>query len=949
MGDIVYADTSEVSDRGDLDYQFTNYAWFYQVPFDDYEVILQQGPSNRYVVTDAVSGEALQVRADFRNPDFGYTGQLQATTEPVATLPEETVRIARFWLSPVNGTPSDGIYGCGDDLRVRIQLTGDLPYEDKARAVARLRIGIGPNERTMIKISLPKYAPGEPTPIAESPTSFEFGYIVHHDDRGSSVQIREIFTEPDSGRPARPWPENFDPSFVAITLPTTIDGSRPSVDQSADPPECPGTTTNTAGPPDTSTTTRSVEPPAPTSTTTKETQSRAPSGFTARFVGMPAEHTGHAFTFETAFNQIPDTTKNGWVRSAFEASGGAITRVRKIDGDAQRRIITATPAGSEPMTISLVPARSCADAKALCTASGGKLLSPISAKVQGPVQLQVADTQTHEGVNATLDFAVTLHRAATTRIDGYFTTRDGTARAGEDYVTRSGTFTFQPGQTRQTISVTVLDDTVDDDGETVLLEVLVNSSYGIVVADGQGVGTIHNSDPMPKAWIARFGRTVASQAVRTISERGKPRQGSHLTVAGHRMSAFDTDFNRPIDHYRHTAEQRSAEGEPVKTLDSHAVLGNLAFELSGDDPSRSTGWSAWGRSTQTAFDGSAGTVDLHGRVRTLFVGADLELGTVDAGLALGLSTGSGSFSSPDRASTGTVDSTLNVLYPYAHMTIDDATSVWILGGLGRGELTLRPGGTKSKRETDLGMHLGAIGGERILTPTNGPDALQLTANADALWLRTGSDETPELRAATANVSRVRAALKATRANRFEGGTFTPGLELGLRHDCGDAERGLGLEAGVSGVYQREPLQISAEARLLAAHQRDDYEEWSASATIQIAPRAGGTGLSLRLQPQIGAGAAQPDALWSLNPGTSGNSYPVEPAGKLAMDLGYGARWPGYPGVFTPYIGANLHSDSATAARLGLGWQFKDDQTVRLQGSRRENGSHAITIEARLRF
>jgi hypothetical protein len=39
-----------------------------------------------------------------------------------------------------------------------------------------------------------------------------------------------------------------------------------------------------------------------------------------------------------------------------------------------------------------------------------------------------------------------------------FTTADGTAVAGTDYVAQSGTVTFQPGQTQATITVTVLFD-----------------------------------------------------------------------------------------------------------------------------------------------------------------------------------------------------------------------------------------------------------------------------------------------------------------------------------------------------------------------------------------------------------------------------------------------------------------------------------------------------------
>ena len=50
------------------------------------------------------------------------------------------------------------------------------------------------------------------------------------------------------------------------------------------------------------------------------------------------------------------------------------------------------------------------------------------------------------------------------------------------------------------------------------------------------LGTIQNSDPMPRAWIARFGRTVASHVVDAIQDRllehDTQSKTSHITVGG---------------------------------------------------------------------------------------------------------------------------------------------------------------------------------------------------------------------------------------------------------------------------------------------------------------------------------------------------------------------------------------------------------------------------------
>lgn len=53
------------------------------------------------------------------------------------------------------------------------------------------------------------------------------------------------------------------------------------------------------------------------------------------------------------------------------------------------------------------------------------------------------------------------------------------------------------------------------------------------LADATATGTITNDDPMPGAWLARFGRTVGSQVLEAVALRldgGPP--SSHLTVGG---------------------------------------------------------------------------------------------------------------------------------------------------------------------------------------------------------------------------------------------------------------------------------------------------------------------------------------------------------------------------------------------------------------------------------
>ena len=126
---------------------------------------------------------------------------------------------------------------------------------------------------------------------------------------------------------------------------------------------------------------------------------------------------------------------------------------------------------------------------------------------------------------------VMLDRASRETATVDWETLNGSAKAGEDYVAASGTLAFGPGETVKTVRVAVIDD-AHDEGNEVMLLVLPNAQ-GAVIGDAVAKGTIENSDRMPTAWLARFGRAAADHVVEAVGDRwqGGP-QASHLTFGG---------------------------------------------------------------------------------------------------------------------------------------------------------------------------------------------------------------------------------------------------------------------------------------------------------------------------------------------------------------------------------------------------------------------------------
>ena len=175
------------------------------------------------------------------------------------------------------------------------------------------------------------------------------------------------------------------------------------------------------------------------------------------------------------------------------------------------------PDGNDRISITLPAASSCTDSKSICTHDDRKLSHSTSASVAGPVGISVADARVQEAAGAVLAFTVSLSRAPTSNVTVNYATSDGTATAGADYTATSGTLTISAGSTSGSIDVTVLDDSHDDGGETLTLT-LSNASNG-TLTDSTATGTIENSDPLPRALLARFGRTAGGA-------RGRARGGA---------------------------------------------------------------------------------------------------------------------------------------------------------------------------------------------------------------------------------------------------------------------------------------------------------------------------------------------------------------------------------------------------------------------------------------
>ena len=271
----------------------------------------------------------------------------------------------------------------------------------------------------------------------------------------------------------------------------------------------------------------------PTATVAGPAVESAPAPLTASFVDVPAEHDGEtAFKLRIAFSEPLSRMSGRRLREDVVAvSRGQATKAGRVNKRRDLWKLTVEPDSLADVTVTLAAGAACDSPAAVCTNDGRALSSTISATVRGPVAVSVADARAEEGTDETIDFAVSLSRAASGPVAVAYATADGSATAGEDYTRTGGTLSFAPGEAEKTVRVPVLDDAIDEGEETFTLR-LTNAS-GAVIADGEAIGTIENSDPLQKMWLSRFGRTVASQVVDAVAGRlSGPPSGSQVTVGG---------------------------------------------------------------------------------------------------------------------------------------------------------------------------------------------------------------------------------------------------------------------------------------------------------------------------------------------------------------------------------------------------------------------------------
>ncbi len=505
------------------------------------------------------------------------------------------------------------------------------------------------------------------------------------------------------------------------------------------------------------------------------------------------------------------------------------------------------------------------------------------------------------------------------------------------------------------------------------------------------------NEMVAEAWLPRFGRTAAQHVLDGIRERlSAPRTpGFRGKLAGHAIGTYRAGIQgdraedgsgrtRPgqnglwqngldwnddglspwrigtWDRGDTAADSFHGSGLGLRgrwrPVSQRELIAGTAFAATGEAGRGS--YAIWGRGMHTEFDGPDGDGELDGRVTTATLGSDWSSDRWIAGLSLSHSKGRGGYLLDGRKDG--IEASVTGLYPYAGYKLTDRFSVWGATGYGKGELSLTPDGGEAI-DSDLNLWTAAAGARADLLSRSGPIGPALALETDVLFVRTStaavSGAVGNLAAVAANASRLRLKLDGSWALALANKTrLTPSLEVGLRHDSGDAENGWGLDLGGGLAYAVPARGFAAEfnGRWLLSHQDGDSREWGMSGSLRYDPRPSSErGLSLSVTPSVGVlakGGANTLFGQCLPAGAAANDNSV-PGVRLTTELGYGFSALDGTAVQVPWAGWSLTEAGGQTVRLGWRLKFGPAAALGIEASRFERPGavpdHRIGIALRL--
>lgn len=178
----------------------------------------------------------------------------------------------------------------------------------------------------------------------------------------------------------------------------------------------------------------------------------------------------------------------------------------------------------------------------------------------------------------TASFTVSLSKASAYPVSVNFTTADGTALQGKDYVASSGVLTFAAGETSKTLSIAIIGDAVSESDEYFFVR--LSNPVQATIADSEGRATVKDDDAgqpvLPAATITDVSVSEGNSGNTNATFTVKLSVASTSTVTIGYATANQT-ATAGADYTAATGSLVFAPGETSKTI-AVQVKGDTTFE-----------------------------------------------------------------------------------------------------------------------------------------------------------------------------------------------------------------------------------------------------------------------------------------------------------------------------------------------------------------------------------
>ena len=178
--------------------------------------------------------------------------------------------------------------------------------------------------------------------------------------------------------------------------------------------------------------------------------------------------------------------------------------------------------------------------------------------------LSISNAEANEGVagaKSTMTFKVTLAPVSARPVALSYATANGTAAAGSDYEAKSGQLNFAPGETEKTVEITILGDDVNEENETVLVNLSNIAGAGLSGGGGQGHGTIVDKNAPPSLSIDDVQARESEGATFTVTLAGTTLKTVTVT-----FGTNDGSAKQEADYTARRGTLTFAPGEKTKTI-----------------------------------------------------------------------------------------------------------------------------------------------------------------------------------------------------------------------------------------------------------------------------------------------------------------------------------------------------------------------------------------------